>query len=127
MPKQHIYPRRLGDSSGPLPEVTVGWSREAPDVQINVAPPERVVDIEPECPTKIGTIADAIRADLEFVDKHRGPENSRWHEGTNYRQELETALLVYERGWWADLDRAGINRLILTLRKARDAAFGKDA
>ena len=35
-----------------------------------------------------------------------------------------------ERGYagvWADLDRAGINRLIRILRKARDAAFGADA
>lgn len=27
-------------------------------------------------------------------------------------------------GWFADLDRAQINRLIQTLRKARDQAFG---
>jgi hypothetical protein len=31
------------------------------------------------------------------------------------------------RGWYATLDRAGINRLIRALRKARDAAFGADA
>lgn len=29
-------------------------------------------------------------------------------------------------GWHADLDRAGVNRLIRLLRNARDAAFGKD-
>jgi hypothetical protein len=28
---------------------------------------------------------------------------------------------------WMDLDRAGINSLIHSLRKARDAAYGKDA
>jgi hypothetical protein len=28
---------------------------------------------------------------------------------------------------WLDLDREGINRLIRTLRKARDAAYGADA
>jgi hypothetical protein len=28
---------------------------------------------------------------------------------------------------WMDIDRAGINNLIHTLRKARDAAYGKDA
>lgn len=28
---------------------------------------------------------------------------------------------------WMDIDRAGINRLIHSLRKARDAAYGKDA
>jgi hypothetical protein len=30
-------------------------------------------------------------------------------------------------GWFIQLDREGINRLIRTLRKARDAAFGADA
>lgn len=30
-------------------------------------------------------------------------------------------------GWKVTLSRAGINRLIHSLRKARDAAFGKDA
>jgi len=30
-------------------------------------------------------------------------------------------------GWHATLDRDGINRLIRSLRKARDAAFGADA
>lgn len=29
-------------------------------------------------------------------------------------------------GVWANLDRAGCNRLIRTLRRARDAAFGRD-
>jgi len=29
-------------------------------------------------------------------------------------------------GWFAQLDRAGINRLIKTLRKARDEAYGRD-
>ena len=30
-------------------------------------------------------------------------------------------------GWFVNLDRSGINRLIRTLRKARDQAFGSDA
>lgn len=29
-------------------------------------------------------------------------------------------------GWHVTLDRAGINRLIRVLRRARDAAFGRD-
>lgn len=29
-------------------------------------------------------------------------------------------------GWYVQLDRAGINRLIKTLRKARDDAYGRD-
>lgn len=31
-----------------------------------------------------------------------------------------------DTGVWADLDRAGINNLIRSLREARDKAFGKD-
>lgn len=30
-------------------------------------------------------------------------------------------------GWFVQLDRAGINRLIRTLRRARDDAYGSDA
>lgn len=30
-------------------------------------------------------------------------------------------------GWYVQMDRAGINRLIRALRDARDQAFGKDA
>lgn len=31
------------------------------------------------------------------------------------------------KGWWINLDRVTLNRLIRTLRKARDAAYGRDA
>lgn len=31
------------------------------------------------------------------------------------------------RGWFVTLDRNGINRLVRSLRKARDQAFGADA
>lgn len=34
---------------------------------------------------------------------------------------------VRRPGFYVHLDRAGINRLIRTLRKARDASFGADA
>lgn len=30
-------------------------------------------------------------------------------------------------GWFVQLDRSGLNRLIRTLRKARDQAYGSDA
>lgn len=33
----------------------------------------------------------------------------------------------YHNGWFAQMDRNGINRLIRALRKARDEAYGKDA
>lgn len=31
-----------------------------------------------------------------------------------------------ENGWFVDLDRAGTNRLIRILRRARDSAYGRD-
>lgn len=123
MPKEHVYPVRHGDDASPLPEVTIGWSREASHVQIGVAPPERIA-VETG-PTKVLSIADAIRADLEFVDQHRG--ESKWTGESNYARELDTILLVHERGWWSHLNRDGCNRLIRLVRKARDAAFGADA
>jgi hypothetical protein len=51
----------------------------------------------------------------------------KWSNGSNYAEALEAMIQVYERGWCCQLDRDGINRLIRTLRKARDAAFGADA
>lgn len=127
MPKETISPRHHGTDQHPAPRVTVGWSRDASDVQIGVAPMGRVV---PDAgPTTTLTINDAIRADLEFADKHRVPggKTGRWSNGSNYAEHLDTVLLVAEQGWFADLDRDGINRLIRLLRKARDAAFGADA
>jgi hypothetical protein len=39
----------------------------------------------------------------------------------------DDGLLDSERGWFAHLDREGVNRMIRSLRKARDQAFGADA
>lgn len=40
---------------------------------------------------------------------------------------LNIATEWVEEGTFTSLDRDGVNRLIRTLQKARDAAFGKDA
>lgn len=45
--------------------------------------------------------------------------------GENVLNAIDVIAPTY-RGLWADLDRAGVNRLIRILRKARDAAFGRD-
>lgn len=39
----------------------------------------------------------------------------------------EGATAAPHDGWYVQLDREGINRLIRSLRKARDAAYGTDA
>lgn len=125
MPRETVHPRSHGTDDTPLPQVTVGWSREPGHVQLGVAPPLESADYPPADAEAL-SIVDAIRADLEFVDKHRNGE-PRWSGDTDYARRLESVLLVFERGWFADLDRSGLNRLIVLCRRARDAAFGKDA
>lgn len=57
-----------------------------------------------------------------------------WHRSPGYvelatiRDDGQTLEPGPEsNGWFTQLDREGINRLIRTLRKARDQAFGADA
>jgi hypothetical protein len=82
-------------------DVTVGWNRAPGEVQIAtvVRPPER--DGEP-------------RTLRELVES--------WPEGAG-RYHDDTELLT---GLWSTLDRRQLNELIRVLRKARDAAFGRD-
>jgi len=42
-------------------------------------------------------------------------------------QTLDPEDLLVSNGWYATLDREGINKLIRTLRRARDQAYGADA
>lgn len=60
-----------------------------------------------------------------------------WHPGawvqlaTALRREMaataeQPAHVTYEADAYVTLDRYGINRLIQTLRRARNAAFGRD-
>lgn len=69
-------------------------------------------------------------------DKHPA-ESTRLHVGwTKDQNHLEIAVLnqLVESahpgdsapGWFMQLDRAGCNRAIRALRKARDEAFGRD-
>ncbi len=62
------------------------------------------------------------------------PSNFRTEVGWSRDKYVQIATvntgepeLAEVRGWHVDLDREGINRLIRTLRKARDQAFGADA
>lgn len=49
-------------------------------------------------------------------------------DGFEHVAEGDDALhrKVWAEGFYVDLDRAGINRLIRNLRRARDQAFGRD-
>lgn len=52
-----------------------------------------------------------------------------WARGTHVQiatTDMTKEVFQPERGWWVDLDRAMINKLIKVLRRARDQAFGAD-
>ena len=87
------------------PQVTVGWDR-APEVQIGVIHTEPEVVKALEAALTDLKIENGLR--LGILEKLTGPEAS--------------AL-----GWHSSLNRSELNRLIRTLRRARDAAFGADA
>ncbi len=83
----------------------------------------------------------------EYVeDKHAGHDNAEVAAGSAFKvrvgwskeaEHVEIATistkLSYEEstpegnGWFVQLDRSGINRLIRILRRARDDAYGSDA
>lgn len=111
MPKEVIKGRYLGTDETPEPHAVVGWTRDIGHVEIAVAQPYDL----PAPNTR--TIPEVMREELT---------DPKWSNSSNYAEALETMIQVYERGWYCQLDRDGINRLIRTLRRARDAAYGKD-
>ncbi len=77
--------------------VDIGWNREAGHVEISVKTDEAI---------GIYSMADHI------------PDSEQ--PGTRYEGSIAWS------GLHCQLDRAGINDLIRTLRRARDQAFGRD-
>ena len=86
-----------------------------------------------------GQSAESIQYDDKGVETGRVPvaiDDSGvkvgWQRGGN---QLDVAIIHHRDGgtdegtvdWHSQLDRAGVNRLIRALRKARDQAFGSDA
>lgn len=68
------------------------------------------VQIATSCPSRL--VSATIPVDLSrHIDANRAEATEETHPFD---------------GWYADLDRAGINRLIKALRRARDQAFGRD-
>lgn len=72
-----------------------------------------------------------------YPDPEDGPRESLVHVGwTREHEHVEVATIVPDErkldttpegnGWFVQLDRSGINRLIRALRQARDQAFGRD-
>lgn len=104
MPRE-FFNHAHSDPNWDGPKVTVGWDRH-PDVQIGV-----VVHRE----NAIAYLGDAL-AEVDITDEQR--------------TAVIEALTQPEApifGWHTSQDRSGLNRLIKTLRRARDAAFGADA
>lgn len=97
MPKETVH-AVLGDKIVPGFDVTVAWNRDG------------VVQV-----TTVAEDADERLRNWVEVDLGRIPTNS-----------VPGTIFKTFDGWHADLDRAGVNRLIRVLRQARDAAFGKD-
>lgn len=99
MPKELIYGERApyGEEDPGRSVVDVRWDRESGYFQIATACIDRS--------THETYIPAHIRAEM--------PEG-------------EWAFATAWDGFYVDLDRAGINKLIRTLRRARDAAFGRD-
>lgn len=111
MPKEHLYYRPYGgrnlDTGERVPDpdprrVSVGWSREYGHVQVGIG------WIEP------GMTKDDLPAHLRGHADHDMQSGETDEQGRVWRSQ------------WVDADRHFINDLIRLLRKARDAAMGKD-
>lgn len=75
-------------------------------------------------------LGDKVQTIYEYVATNAGrPIKPEDHEdlGRLLLNSLDVVAGQQYDGLWASLDRHGVNRLIRTLRKARDSAFGADA
>jgi hypothetical protein len=97
MPSEVIRNRPEVDD-GALPYTRVGWGRDAQYVQLGTVIPE---------------------SEGKIQHRNTNPDNPNLWEDVDCPQG--------EAGWFVQLDRDGCNRLIRTLRRARDQAFGADA
>lgn len=90
------------------PELSVHWGQtQGPDVQIGIA-------LDP----------DAARTHLrsQLVERSTGLTPEQIDQVVAILTEPHSGAL----GWFTHLDRYDTNRLIRTLRRARDVAFGRD-
>lgn len=121
MPKEFVNSKH-GGSGHERTYVQVGWSKEADHVEIGVldSATELVVrrntfgpgEHRPGCVVESGPSCGGDHC----------PPWTRPYEGT------PDAMMDQEPfgGWFMQMDRVGINRLIRILRRARDQAYGRD-
>ena len=115
MPKETI-PSREGENKA---VATVSWGRDGGDVQI--------ATLMPDAHEAIAGWTEATRESYAAVAAH--------HDAGGRADASDAPQFVWTKpgtgwhefgGFHADLDRWQINALIRTLRRARDAAFGRD-
>ncbi len=141
MPKESVTP-----SDNMLPTVQVGWSREATDsVQLALQSPEwadgqhHIIDLwygsEPTRTQIAEQLLERLGSGGELADAIARFHNAKTSDEANLaklhigRQVLDSVTASsWEVGtaWATHLDRPAINRLVVLLRKARTAVFGKD-
>ena len=131
MPKEKIgnEPRFPGDEPGPY--ACVGWHRDASEVQIAVLHDDSPFrwDLTEDrwelCPTPEQIKAHDGKPFYNCgapTDAHRSIETPNGVEVQHKRQFGDAPF----DGWYMSLNRQQINDLIRVLRRARDAAYGRD-
>jgi hypothetical protein len=105
VPKEKIY------DSATLFDVEVGWNAEAEYVQVGIG-------------THDGrSIAEFLAGQEEQATPEDSPQVQRSRVGMPNPDATAPPSFT---SLWATLDRRQINRLIWALRRARDAAYGRD-
>jgi len=120
MPKETVYgqvvPATTSDQDDRQAVVDVHWTRDRSYVQI-------VTHIYQASPVVI----KLPEKELNRVEIVSGSEFiSSGCDGNEGHGDAEWMILSAGNGYYVDLDRESINRLIRNLRRARDQAFGRD-
>lgn len=121
-------------------EVVVQWEMDQNLVSLGLKNPEGFSLVDTLYSGSVRAIGrqfyDGMRQ-IEYFDAMTTPDFRSKDEEDEYFQLLgrhildtvvmsETGISGPYNSYWANLNRAGVNRLIRLLRKARDSAFGRD-
>lgn len=117
MPKEVILGKTIDGADSPQ-HIRVGWGDH--DLQVGV---------EPHGGKSIfWHLLDPVQLATKFLELRQYTDDSpilRRSLGADILNVLDGLTDQYN-GLWVDMSREDCNRLIKTLRKARDAAFGRD-
>lgn len=92
-------------------------------------PKEKIYDVSGDFTAQVGwTPGESVQLAVLTADgKSLADLVESWKDEGAGGHKNPGGDYVRSDGLWASLDRAGCNRLINTVRKARDSAFGADA